>query len=122
MIVIVLWLLLYVIRGLMVAVFAYPVRWSGYPMTMKEAAVIVHGGLRGAVSLALALIVTLDDEESEGELPAVTREKTLFYAGGIAFLTLVVNASTTGPLLRALGKHTHTHTQRSRERERESHT
>ncbi|EGD83211.1 Na+/H+ antiporter [Salpingoeca rosetta] len=102
--VIVLWIFLYIIRALMVLVFALPLQWTGYPLTLKDSVIIVHGGLRGAVALALALIVTLEEPENPDEgLPQVTRDKTLFYAGGIAFLTLIINASTTGPILRGLG-------------------
>eukprot|EP00043_Microstomoeca_roanoka_P003623 m.44842 g.44842 ORF g.44842 m.44842 type:complete len:1433 (+) comp12138_c0_seq1:241-4539(+) len=105
--VIVLWALLYLIRGLMLLVFAYPLKWAGYPLTWKDSVIIVHGGLRGAVSLALALIISLaesaeENEEGEGYQKAVI-DKTLFYAGGVAFLTLIINASTTGPILSALG-------------------
>jgi len=57
-----------------------------------------YGGLRGAVGLTLALIV-----EHHNELPAATRSCIVFYTAGIAFLTLFVNGTTTGALLKFLG-------------------
>lgn len=70
----------------------------GYGFGLRRALVLIHGGLRGAVSLALALIVELDRKLDESQ-----RDYVLFYAAGIAFLTLLINATTTGPLLRWLG-------------------
>jgi hypothetical protein len=70
----------------------------GYGFGLRRGLVLIHGGLRGAVSLALALIVELDRRLDESQ-----RAYVLFYAAGIAFLTLLVNATTSGPLLRWLG-------------------
>ena len=62
-----------------------------YPTSWRAGLVATWGGLRGAVGLALALIV-----EQEGH---VVGKKFLFMMSGIAFLTLVVNGSTTGALV-----------------------
>ncbi|QEX19638.1 sodium/hydrogen exchanger family protein [Hypericibacter terrae] len=61
-------------------------------------AVIVWGGLRGAVSLALALGVAADPE-----LPAETRHLVGVLTTGFVLFTLFVNAPTLRPLLRLLG-------------------
>jgi NhaP-type Na+/H+ or K+/H+ antiporter len=69
-------------------------------------------GLRGAVGIALAL--SLNSEvihyTSSEELDEATREQYRHYTeklfgmvGGIAFLTLVINGTSSGPLLRWLG-------------------
>ena len=47
------------IRAFVVFVFSPILRKVGYGLTAKEAAVMVWGGLRGAVSLSLALLVGL---------------------------------------------------------------
>uniref|UniRef100_N1QT97 Sodium/hydrogen exchanger 7 n=1 Tax=Aegilops tauschii TaxID=37682 RepID=N1QT97_AEGTA len=53
-------------------------RYFGYGLDFKEAIIIIWSGLRGAVSLSLALSV-----------------KFVFFTGGIVFLTLILNGSTT---------------------------
>eukprot|EP00746_Dinoflagellata_sp_MGD_P004011 gnl/MRDRNA2_/MRDRNA2_107772_c0_seq1.p1 gnl/MRDRNA2_/MRDRNA2_107772_c0~~gnl/MRDRNA2_/MRDRNA2_107772_c0_seq1.p1 ORF type:complete len:906 (+),score=138.75 gnl/MRDRNA2_/MRDRNA2_107772_c0_seq1:200-2917(+) len=65
----------------------------------KECLVMIWGGLRGAVGLALALsmresLYKLGDER--------TGDLMVFFVGGIAGLTLCVNASTCGMLLQKL--------------------
>lgn len=104
--VVVLWLFLTIIRGIVMIVFAYPLRLLGYHLTWKEHAILIHGSLRGAVSLALALLAALDHHGNDPStsLPNNLREKVLFYTGGVAFLTLIINASTTGLLLQSLGE------------------
>ena len=57
--------------------------------------VLLWGGLRGAVSLALALIVELDTG-----IEASIRDRILFHVAGIVLLTILVNGSTTGLLLK----------------------
>jgi len=61
-------------------------------------AVIVWGGLRGAVSLALALGVA-----AEPQLPEETRHLVGVLTTGFVLFTLFVNAPTLRPLLRLLG-------------------
>ena len=56
------------------------------------------GGLRGAVGLALAIIVDHDPSVSY-----VDGSKVIFLVGGIATLTLVVNGTTCGWVLGRLG-------------------
>ena len=62
------------------------------------------GGLRGAVGLALAIYVAniMDTETSTPEQRR-TGSLVLFHIGGVALLTLVINATTAEPLLRKLG-------------------
>ena len=52
-----LWIFLGFIRAAVVAVFAPILTKIGYGLSAKEAAVLVWGGLRGAVSLSLALLI-----------------------------------------------------------------
>eukprot|EP00051_Salpingoeca_urceolata_P031909 m.13489 g.13489 ORF g.13489 m.13489 type:complete len:1363 (+) comp4577_c0_seq1:183-4271(+) len=98
--VILLWVCLMLIR-IVVVIILWPLLRStrfGYKLSPKGACVLIWGALRGAVSLALALIVALDVDEIREDV----RDFVLFYASGIAFLTLTINASTTGLLLRFL--------------------
>jgi NhaP-type Na+/H+ or K+/H+ antiporter len=76
-----------------------PVRW-------EEACVMTWGGLRGAVGLALAIQVSLNKEDTEGRKAPITEmdgKRVLFYVGGVAALTLIVNATTCPRLVSALG-------------------
>lgn len=90
---------MYVIRALFLLMF-YPVlKYYAYGVSWRDAIIIVHGGmLRGALGLILALIISVEDKLDEK-----VRNLSLFHMSGIAVLTLVINAPTTGPLLKKLG-------------------
>jgi len=99
----VLWLLvLYpavvIIRAAMLALLWFPLRMVGTPIDWKEGIVIVWSGLRGAVGLAMAIIV-----DSEPAIPTRMGSRVMFLVGGLAGLTTVVNATTTPLLLHYLG-------------------
>ena len=63
----------------------------------KEAAVMVWGGLRGAVSLSLALLV--DGNHLIGDR---AREMIFLQTTGIVALTLIINGTTSGMVYKAL--------------------
>ena len=69
---------------------------SLYGLSWREAAVVIYGGLRGSVGLALALMLmkTVPDKRSD---------EILVFAAGIVSLTLIVNGSTVNVLLQQLG-------------------
>ncbi|KAK9791813.1 hypothetical protein WJX73_006506 [Symbiochloris irregularis] len=94
-----LWVYLLVIRVIMLAL-AYPfLRNMGYGITAKECIVLSWAGLRGAVGLSLALIVYLDTDIGDARFSILT----FFYMGAQAFLTVVIQGTSTPLLLRALG-------------------
>ena len=68
------------------------------PLSRAQATVMSWGGLRGAVSLALALIVS----QTEGIDPAL-QQQILAVTTGVVLLTILVNGSTTGRLLGVFG-------------------
>ncbi|CAJ1461749.1 unnamed protein product [Effrenium voratum] len=70
-------------------------------VTVQEALVITWGGLRGAVGLSLAIQVAKD--RAGGVLSYEDAHRVLFYVGGVAALTLVVNATTSPLLVSVLG-------------------
>jgi NhaP-type Na+/H+ or K+/H+ antiporter len=95
---IMLYVMILIIRAVTVALLWPFLTRIGYGMTVPNASVLVYGGLRGAIGLALGLLVELEDDIDEG-----IRTRLLFHVAGIVLLTLVVNGSTTGLLLKKLG-------------------
>ena len=70
-------------------------RFAGIPpVGLRNEAVLVWGGLRGGVALALAL--ALPEELAD-------RETLVAMTGGVVLATLLLNATTIGPLVRRLG-------------------
>lgn len=89
---------LMLIRLLVLAVWR-PILGSGHnPVSQKESQVMTWGGLRGAVSLALALII-----HQQESLPLVLREQILLVTAGVVFLTILINGTTLSHLLKRLG-------------------
>lgn len=77
----------------------YPfLKKSGYGINFKDAVVMWWGALRGALALALALIVA-----EEKSLPEEFRNQFLFIVAGVVTLTLLINATTAKALMNFLG-------------------
>lgn len=87
-----------IIRAVSVALFMPILKRIGIGITKEKAIILVWGGLRGAVSLALALIIAQDTI-----LTKDVGDQILFLTAGIVVLTIVINSSTMTMLLRHLG-------------------
>ncbi|GMJ13363.1 ARABIDOPSIS SALT OVERLY SENSITIVE 1, SALT OVERLY SENSITIVE 1, ARABIDOPSIS NA+/H+ ANTIPORTER 7 [Hibiscus trionum] len=73
----------------------YPfLRYLGYGLDLKEAVILIWSGLRGAVALSLSLSVKRSSDGSP-YISSETGSLFIFFTGGIVFLTLIVNGSTT---------------------------
>uniref|UniRef100_A0A453DRD9 Cation/H+ exchanger transmembrane domain-containing protein n=1 Tax=Aegilops tauschii subsp. strangulata TaxID=200361 RepID=A0A453DRD9_AEGTS len=100
-------LLLYVFvqisRAVVVGVLYPLLRHFGYGMDIKEATVLVWSGLRGAVALSLSLSVKRASDSVQSYLKPEVGTMFVFFTGGIVFLTLILNGSTTQFLLHLLG-------------------
>mmetsp|Transcript_133139 Transcript_133139/g.265631 ORF Transcript_133139/g.265631 Transcript_133139/m.265631 type:complete len:932 (-) Transcript_133139:188-2983(-) len=92
-----LYVALHAIRGIMIFFFWPFLNLIGPKITWREALVMTWSGLRGAVGLILAIIVD-EQEEISREMGA----KFLFHIGGIAMMTISINASLCPLLLRTL--------------------
>lgn len=86
------------IRWVMILMLYPLLKRFGYGFSMRESVVLSWGGLRGALGLTLALMVSY----ATG-IPEEVRQQILFLTGGIVTLTLLINATTIGWLLRILG-------------------
>ena len=90
-----LYVFLNVIRFVTISMLWIPMKWkSGYQMSRSEGFICVWGGLRGAISLALGLVVL-----EEGV--AFTRSRLVLILVSSAVVgTLLLNASTSALMLR----------------------
>lgn len=94
-----LWVVLIAIRAIIFAVCFPILKYTGYSITFRKALVMVWAGLRGAVGLALSLFVLFDGQISDKSF----RLLAFFFMGLIAAITIVIQGTTTGVLLQALG-------------------
>ncbi len=108
---IVLYIALHVGRLLSVIILYPFMRWSGVCLPWKEYMVLTWSGLRGSMSVILALIV-----DSDKQIDITTRHHFLFHICMIALLTLIINGTSSKFLVRRLGldhgMYTHIFTQR----------
>jgi len=94
----VLYLGITIIRAGSVSLFMPILSRIGVGITKEKAIVLVWGGLRGAVSLALALVVAQNDS-----IPKEIGDQILFLTAGIVVLTILINGLTMEKLLAKLG-------------------
>ena len=86
-----------IIRFIMVFFFLPIMRKINYGLKAREAVVLSWSGLRGAVGLTLALVAFYTPT-----IPIEIRHQILFLTGGIVTLTLLINATTMGWLLKKM--------------------
>ncbi|GER43354.1 sodium/hydrogen exchanger plant [Striga asiatica] len=94
-----LYVLVQVSRVLVVGLLYPFLKYFGYGLDWKEAIILVWSGLRGAVALSLALSRSSDNSSY---ISSDTGSLFVFLTGGIVFLTLMVNGSTTQFVLQIL--------------------
>ncbi|XP_058108443.1 sodium/hydrogen exchanger 8-like isoform X1 [Magnolia sinica] len=101
---ILLYILVQASRIIVVGILYPSLRYFGYGLDWKEAIILVWSGLRGAVALSLSLSVKrASDNSYSSHLKEETGILFVFFTGGIVFLTLVINGSTTQFILHLLG-------------------
>jgi NhaP-type Na+/H+ or K+/H+ antiporter len=89
---------IFIIRAIVMTIFYPAMKRIGYGLDKKDAIVAWYGALRGAIGLALALIVAGSDA-----IDKEIRDQFLFYTAGIVTLTLLINATTIKVLVNSLG-------------------
>lgn len=101
---------IHVVRAIVIAMFFPVMKNAGYGMTKKEGVVVWYGALRGAIGLALALIVANIDPAMLSKTMNVPlaqaieiKDEFLFLIAGTVTLTLLVNATTIKMLIVKLG-------------------
>lgn len=87
-----------IIRGVTILIFFPLLKRFGYGIDLKNGFVLWYGGLKGAIGLALALIVA-----GAEQIPADIRNQILFYTAGIVALSSLINATTIGYFIKKLG-------------------
>jgi NhaP-type Na+/H+ or K+/H+ antiporter len=91
---------IHLVRAIVIALFYPFMRKAGYGLPKREAVIVWYGALRGAIGLALALIVAgVDDRFISAEI----KDQFLFFTAGIVTLTLLINASTIKYVVNYLG-------------------
>lgn len=95
-------ILIYIVLNLIrfaMIMLLYPVmKRLGYGLTRRESVILTWGGLRGALAMTLALMVSYTPA-----IPEDIRSQVLFFTAGIVTLTLCINATTMRALLNRLG-------------------
>ncbi len=94
----ILYVSLQLIRAFSVALFMPLLKRIGIGINRQKATVLVWGGLRGAVSLALALTVAQNEL-----IPKEIGDQVLFLCAGVVVLTMLVNGGSMGWVLKKLG-------------------
>ncbi|OFX84360.1 MAG: hypothetical protein A2W99_01175 [Bacteroidetes bacterium GWF2_33_16] len=88
----------HIARVIVIAALFPIMRKAGYGLSVKDSYVLWWGALRGAIALALALIVA-----GEPSIDSNIRQQFLFYTAGLVTMTLLINATTIKLLLNKLG-------------------
>ncbi|XP_078585490.1 sperm-specific sodium:proton exchanger-like isoform X2 [Branchiostoma floridae x Branchiostoma japonicum] len=94
-----------VIRLIVIIILSPATSRVGYGLSWRYGVVTAWSGLRGAVGLAMALLV-MQQEMTKGsseDWKMQVANKILIHIAGIVFLTLFINATTIKALLRLLG-------------------
>ena len=91
------------VRFFVVKTFSIVYNNFAYKLDAGNMILVAWGGLRGAVGLALALIIAGDSRlqmRDESDPRTILRYKLVFFVAGIVVLTLLVNGVTTGMVVK----------------------
>lgn len=101
---------IHIVRAIVMLIHYPFMKNTGYGLPVKDAIVVWYGALRGAIGLALALMVAGVDSNIMAESMDITpeaatkiKDQFLFLIAGAVTLTLLVNATTIKALIQRLG-------------------
>ena len=97
-----LYVLLFTVRAIVISVSNPFLRLIGNDLSANEVVFMTWGGLRGAVSMTLALSLSNSIARNQTVLDPQSSDIVFFFIGGIAAMTLLFNATTCGFLLKWL--------------------
>lgn len=84
-------------RYVMIMILLPLINKSGYPLNWKDTVILTYGGVRGALGLALALIIYRDPEYSNR-----FKDIVLFYVSAMIVLTVIFNGLTIGFVMKLI--------------------
>ena len=87
-----------VARYVMIMILLPLINSSGYPLNWKDTVILAYGGVRGALGLALALMIYRDPE-----YPTRFRDIALFFTAVMIVLSVIFNGMTIGYLMKMIG-------------------
>jgi NhaP-type Na+/H+ or K+/H+ antiporter len=101
----IIYVIIHLVRAVNMIIYYLRMKNAGYGLPGKDSIVVWWGALRGAIGLALALVVASPTLHSglDNPIPETIREQFLFFVSGIVLLTLLVNATTIKSVVAMLG-------------------
>eukprot|EP01084_Bolivina_argentea_P291660 501285_1 len=99
---ILLYFIIHIARFLTIMILWWPLLKTGYKISFRECIVLTFAGLRGVISLSLALILKLWVEDNKEE-SIKYQDQAMFHVAGIVALTLAVNGSCMRLIVNSLG-------------------
>jgi len=94
------YVIIHLVRAVVIAILYPFMKRAGYGIGKNHPQAMWWGALRGAIGLALALIV---ESAPESAIPQEIREQFLFLTAGIVTMTLLINATTMKAVANKLG-------------------
>lgn len=95
--VVIFYVIMNVARYLMIIILLPLINKTGYPLNWKDTIILSYGGVRGALGLALALIIYKDAELSDR-----FKDIVLFFISAMIVFTVIFNGLTIGYLMRCI--------------------
>jgi NhaP-type Na+/H+ or K+/H+ antiporter len=99
------WIFVYIIRTAIVLVLFPLLHKMGYGLSWQEAITVTWGGLKGAVAMALGLVVFNSNTYNDVDPSDSVRDRVqfIFLVGTVVFMSVLVNSATAPLIMRLTG-------------------